>query len=119
MEDKIKKEFDIKLATRRAGLSSAAYNSTKIFPHSLRSLGMVDDRTGKQGWLFELLENENSQVYVIWSHKEKDIKIISINLRHLFVFLSMQDLCGQLSWLINKFLCQQQELFQYLIELNR
>ena len=49
MEDKIKKEFDIKLATRLAGLSSAAYNSTKIFPHSLRSLGMVDDRTGKQG----------------------------------------------------------------------
>ena len=75
MEDKIKKEFDIKLATRLAGLSSAAYNSTKIFPHSLRSLGMVDDRTGKQGWLFELLENENSQVYVIWSHKEKEIYI--------------------------------------------
>ena len=75
MEDKIKKEFDIKLATRLAGLSPAAYNSSKIFPHSLRSLGMIDDRTGKQGWLFELLENENSQVYVIWSHKEKEIYI--------------------------------------------
>lgn len=73
--EKQNKNFDIDLAIKLAGLSEAAYRSTKVFPHNLRALGMNDDKTGKQGWLFELLENDNSQVYVIWSHKEKQIYI--------------------------------------------
>ena len=51
MEEKVKKEFDIKLATKLAGLSSAAYKSSKTFPHSLRALGMNDDKTSDECFL--------------------------------------------------------------------
>ena len=47
-----------------------------------------------------------------------DIKIISINLRHLFVFLYKQGLFGQLSLLINRFQCQLQVLCLYQSELS-
>jgi len=52
-------------------------------------------------------------------NKEKDIKIISINLGHLFVFLCKQGLYGQLSLLTGKFQYRLQALCPYQNELSR
>lgn len=68
--EKQNNEFNLELATKLAGLSSAAYKSKKSFIHAIRNLGFVDNI-----YQYELLENDNAQCYVVWSKQNKEIYI--------------------------------------------
>jgi len=55
MEDiKHKKEFDLELAVKLAGLSQAAYFTPKSFIHKIRALGLGQ-------YKYQMLENNGTQ----------------------------------------------------------
>lgn len=65
---KHKKEFDLELAVKLAGLSQAAYFTPKSFLHKIRALGLGQ-------YKYQLLENNSTQCYVVYSITEKKIFI--------------------------------------------
>src|SRR5210317_480940 len=69
MEDiKHKKEFDLELAVKLAGLSQAAYFTPKSFIHKIRALGLGQ-------YKYQMIENNGTQCYVVYSITEKKIFI--------------------------------------------